>query len=142
MCGVGGSFAKPRKVEEPLVCYRHLPGASLAARTPRTRLLTLRLRAFECHVLDGWCGFAPALSGAPGQRSGLTTAEGAETSVHAAGDASSDKTSGCSVPGGPASGRLCAGKFVIWGAGRDGRAFYNALLPRYRERFVLLIPAL
>lgn len=27
------------------------------------------------------------------------------------------------------------GSFVIWGAGRDGRAFFNGLDPSFRERF-------
>lgn len=42
------------KVEEPLVTYRHV-GDSLVSKTPRKRLLRLRVEAFERQVLSLWC---------------------------------------------------------------------------------------
>eukprot|EP01048_Picozoa_sp_COSAG05_P004690 COSAG05_NODE_262_length_12684_cov_2.601430_4_plen_520_part_00 len=41
-----------------LLVYRHRPGLSMCAKTPRRTLLRLRVRAFERRVLDGlpsWC---------------------------------------------------------------------------------------
>eukprot|EP00392_Amoebophrya_sp_AT5.2_P018690 g19290.t1 len=51
------------KVNEPLLIYRHIPGATLSANTPAEVLFQVRIEAFQKRVLEKWCSTSTSSRG-------------------------------------------------------------------------------
>jgi Glycosyl transferase family 2 len=82
-----GRQGRLQRLPNPLVSYRHRPGVSQSARTPRKLLLALRVAALEHAILrSSW-----------------------------------------------------PGRFLVWGAGRDGKDLVKALTPQARQRVYCLL---
>ena len=99
---------------EPLLLYRFSSG-SISWKTPRLLLQRIRAAMFEESVI-----FSSSLSTLSSSSSSTSSSGSSSSSCTLTSSSSSTSTS---------SSFLFSKGFTIWGAGRDGKAFYNALSP-------------
>lgn len=128
------------RVPLPLLMYRYSE-SSQSWRIPRQLLLRVRVALFEERVLGlrqacSRCSSHERGGGAAAAASGGAGC-GASAGAVASGSPRCD-ASCCVYSGGAAAvpGSWPSGKFTIWGAGRDGKAFYNALSDEGKARVV------
>jgi len=122
--------------------------ANLVSKTPRQHLHRVRLRAFEEQVLREWCHPKQVPSqqehndddgstSTSGSTSGSRSSSGGISACgtgHNSGSGSGGESSGSGV-----RSEEVGKKFVIWGAGRDGRAFLNGLLSEFRDKVACFV---
>jgi hypothetical protein len=149
------------RVPQPLIVYRYSEG-SQSWRIPRRLLLAVRVALFEERVLGlrrsasaVAAGSAAAKSGSKGDgradgdsqgeaavaresdrgahTDGAAAESGAAATSTPAGERGSSASS-CSEPSRATSASAFWDTFTIWGAGRDGKAFYGALSDAGKRR--------
>jgi len=113
----------------PVLRYR-FGGGSLSWRTPRALLLRIRVAIFEERMLAPRRR-RPRRAGGAADDGGA--AGGGGGSGGSGGGGGSGDNGGSCIDG-DIEPPLWPGRFTIWGAGRDGKAFFNALSPAGRAQ--------
>lgn len=109
-------------VPETLIVYRY-SGSSLSWSVPRTLLLKIRVAMFEERYL------APRRRNGSAAAADATTASSSSTATSDEAGTASLSSDASTTHNSDVCSPLWASGFTIWSAGRDGKAFYNALSP-------------